>query len=99
MRNNNQGGIAVVALQGSMIGRKDNNGPNGSGIDENVSLILNTVDRHSIAYALDRAAYNQGQNAQFDISVQEEMAQTIVAKGPGAVAMAFWRTAKNEQLY
>lgn len=82
----NQGGIAVVALQGSMIGRQDSNGPNGSGIDENVSFTLNTVDRHSIAYALDRAAYNQGQNAHFDISVQVEMAQTIVAKGPGAVA-------------
>lgn len=33
--------------------------------------------------AFDRAAYNQGQNAQYDISIQEELAQTIVAKGPG----------------
>lgn len=37
--------------------------------------------------SLDRAAYNQGQNAQFDIGISEDgVAQTVVAKGPGAVA-------------
>lgn len=39
-------------------------------------------------YALDRAAYNQGRNAQFDIGISDEdRAQTLVAKGPGAVAV------------
>lgn len=38
-------------------------------------------------YALDRAAYNQGRNAQFDIGIDEDRAQTLVAKGPGAVAV------------
>ena len=36
----NQGGIAVVesyAIQGSMIGRDDKNGPQGDGINEDVS--------------------------------------------------------------
>ena len=38
-------------------------------------------------YALDRAAYNQGQNAQYEIGVSDDdCAQTIVAKGPGAVS-------------
>lgn len=37
------------------------------------------------AIAIDRAAYNQGQNAQYNFSVEEELAQTIVAKGPGGV--------------
>ena len=37
--------------------------------------------------SLDRAAYNQGQNAQFDIGISDDgVAQTVVAKGPGAVA-------------
>lgn len=36
-----------------------------------------------MAYAIDRAAFNQGMNAQYDISVQEETAQTLVARGPG----------------
>ena len=35
--------------------------------------------------AFDRAAYNQGMNAQYDFSIEEELAQTIVAKGPGGV--------------
>src|SRR5574344_3112168 len=47
----NQGGIAVVALQGSMIGREDKNGPQGSGVDEDVSFTLNTLDRHAVAYS------------------------------------------------
>jgi len=49
----NQGGVAVVetyALQGSMIGRKHKNGPQGSGVNKDVSFTLNTADRHSVAY-------------------------------------------------
>ncbi|MEG1967525.1 MAG: hypothetical protein RR142_07590, partial [Clostridia bacterium] len=38
------------------------------------------------AYSLDRAAYNQGANAQFGISIEEEQAQTLVSQGPNAVA-------------
>lgn len=37
----------------------------------------------AVAYAIDRAAFNQGANAQYNISIQEEVAQTLVAKGPG----------------
>ena len=33
-------------LQGSMIGRKDENGPQGDGINEDVAFTLNTIDRH-----------------------------------------------------
>lgn len=47
----NQGGMAVVAVQGSMIGRQDRNGPQGDGVNQNVSFTLNTVDRHAVAYA------------------------------------------------
>ena len=36
-----------------------------------------------ITYGLDRASFNQGKNAQYDFSVEEEMAQTLVSKGPG----------------
>lgn len=50
----------------------------------------NTVDRHAVMaeqiYSLDRAAFNQGENAKYDFSVQENTAQTIVARGSGAVA-------------
>ena len=42
----------------------------------------------AVAYGLDRASFNQGQNAKFDFSVTEEQQPTLVAKGPGAVA--YW---------
>ena len=49
----NQGGIAVVSVQGSMIGRADNNGPQGSGVNEDVSFTLNATDRHAVAFSQD----------------------------------------------
>ena len=82
----NQGGMAVVAVQGSMIGRAYKNGPQGSGVNEDVSFTLDSVDRHAVAYGIDRAAFNQGINAKYNIAVEEELEPTIVAKGPGAVA-------------
>ena len=42
-------------------------------------------------YGLDRASYNQGQNAQFDFSVEEERAPTQTSRGPGAVAAVDFR--------
>ncbi len=82
----NQGGIAVVSVQGSMIGRADKNGPQGDGVNEDVSFTLNTVDHHAVAYGIDRAAFNQCKNAQYGFAVDEERQPTMVAKGPGAVA-------------
>ena len=54
----NQGGIAIC-VQGSMIGRADKNGPQGSGINENVSFSLTGADRHSIAYAATTGSFMQ----------------------------------------
>ena len=42
-------------------------------------------DPQIVCYGIDRAAFNQGQNAQYDFSVTEEQAQTLVARGPGGV--------------
>lgn len=38
-----------------------------------------------MTYGLDRASFNQGKNAKYDFAVQEEIAQPIVARGPGGV--------------
>jgi DNA (cytosine-5)-methyltransferase 1 len=52
---------------------------------------LNTFDQGDVrtnecVVALDRASYNQGKNAQFDIGIDDKgIAQSLVAKGPGAV--------------
>lgn len=54
------------------------------------SKTLNSVRTDSdhvpcVCYGLDRASFNQGQNAKYDISIQEDIAQPIVARGPGGV--------------
>jgi DNA (cytosine-5)-methyltransferase 1 len=75
------GGTCVLCLEGN--GQRPSH--KGSGIKKDVAFTLNTVERDCVAYALDRAAYNQGKNARFDIGIAEERAQTVLAKGPGAV--------------
>ena len=42
-------------------------------------------DPQIVSYGLDRASYNQGMNAKYDFSIEEEKIGTQVAKGPGAV--------------
>ena len=42
----------TYCLQGSMIGRADKNGPQGDGVNENISFTLNATDRHGVAYAM-----------------------------------------------
>lgn len=70
----NQGGIAVVAVQGSMIGREDRNGPQGSGINEGVCFSLTGADRHAVAYP----TYCTSKNSHFT-RAEEELANTLVA--------------------
>ena len=79
----------VYCLQGNGIDRADTAGCNGKGWKEGTSYTLNTVDRPAVCYSLDRAAYNQGINAQYDIGIDDSgTAHTLVAKGPGAVC--YW---------
>ena len=70
----NQGGIAVVSVQGSMIGREDKNGPQGSGVNEDVSFTLNATDHHAVAYP----TYCTSKNSHFT-RAEKELANTLVA--------------------
>lgn len=70
----NQGGIAVVAVQGSMIGRKDENGPQGSGVNEDICFTLDAADRHAVAYP----TYCTSKNSHFT-RAEKELANTLVA--------------------
>lgn len=80
----------VLCIQGKSIGRADKNAPNGSGINEEVSFTLNTVDQHAGVYACDRASFNQGKNALYDFDINDSgINSTLVAKGPSAVAYKF----------
>lgn len=87
--NNRVTDYTAICIAGNTIGRKIQNGGNGKGVLQDVSYTLNTVDRHAVMspiYSLDRAAFNQGKNAKYDFSVQENTSQTIVARGSGAIA-------------
>lgn len=65
----------------------DRNAPNGSGINKDKSFTLNTVDKHAVVYAIDRASFNQGGNAKMDFSItNDEINSTLVASRPSAVA-------------
>jgi len=52
-----------------------------------VSKTLNCMDDPAkiVTYGLDRASFNQGENAQYDFSIDEEKTGPQVARGPGAV--------------
>ncbi len=60
--------------------------------DENVSPCLSTGNPKSgqanlgVVYAIDRAAFNQGENALYKMQIDDRgISHTLVAKGPGAV--------------
>ena len=72
----------TYALQGSMIGRADKNGPQGDGINEDVCFTLNTSDRHAIA-APDPSFTISRDN---HFAVSEDVSVTAVARGPATVA-------------
>ena len=94
----NQGGIAVVesyGLQGSMIGRADKNGPQGDGVNEELSFTLNTVDKHVVVYAIDRESFNCGQNYARNLGITEDgINSTLKAQGPSAVATPTYSSSK-----
>lgn len=53
---------------------------------ENLGDTLAVSHKCGVAIGLDRASFNQGKNAKFGFSVEEECAPTVVSKGPGAVS-------------
>lgn len=73
----NQGGMVVLEGNGTRESHK------GDGYKESdVSYTLNSTEQHGVL-AIDRAAMNQGQNASYDFSIEENLAQPLMAQGPG----------------
>ena len=66
--------MQTFVLQGSMIGRDDRNGPQGSGIGEDVSFTLDATDRHAVAHP----TYCTSKNSHFT-RAEKELANTLVA--------------------
>lgn len=69
--------------------------------EADIMYTLNTIEQHAVCtckkpeihsesehipcIAIDRASFNQGENAQYNFSIQEEIAQPLLAKKPGGV--------------
>lgn len=85
------GGEPVIAVEGN--GARPSHQGKGYSEDD-VSFTLNATEQHGVAYGIDRAAFNQGTNAQYGITVEEEVEPTIVAKGPGAVSHPVYASSK-----
>ncbi len=85
----------VMCLQGSSIGRTSKNGPNGDGVNENISFTLTTIDKHAIVYAIDRESFNCGQNYARNVGVNENgINPTLTANGPSAVGVPTYSSSK-----
>lgn len=76
----NQGGIAVVARM-SAFGQYETDGTFSAmkqrGYKDATDLVL----------SIDRAAFNQGENAQYDFQIDDDgISQTVISRGPNAIA-------------
>lgn len=79
----NQGGIVVIEGNGIRPSHM------GDGYKESETMYtLNTIERHGVAYGLDRASFNQGQNAKYDFTILRNVEPTMTARGPNAVAFS-----------
>ena len=72
-----------------MLGRNEKNGPQGDGINEDVSFTLNTIDRHAV-YAMTTGSFTQ---------VTEDQSPTLMArdfKNPNAICYGIGRDTMNQ---
>ena len=79
----------AICIQGSVIGREVENGPNGKGVTEDVAYTLNTVDRHAV-YATTTGCF---------VQTEEDKTPTLTArdyKDPQAVCYGIGRNAFNQ---
>ena len=85
----------TFVLQGNMIGRKDENGPQGDGVNEDVCFTLDATDRHAVCAPEDVYAMTTGSYMQ----VAKEVAPTLMArdyKDPTAVCYGIGRDTFNQ---
>ena len=68
----------------------DLNGANPTCNQGEIAVVENNCKEtpNDVSYGIERAAFNQGKNAKFDFSIEEELSPTIISKGPNAVALS-----------
>ena len=86
----NNGHLITYGIQGNMIGRKPENGPQGSGYSEDISFTQTKADVHGVAYGFEPGiAKREGEPNRFI----EEMTPTMRSEmGDNQLAVAFHPT-------
>ena len=77
--------MQTFVLQGNMIGRKDENGPQGDGVNEDVCFTLDATDRHAVCTPEDVYAMTTGSF----MRIEENVSPTLMArdyKDPATIA-------------
>jgi DNA (cytosine-5)-methyltransferase 1 len=69
----------VVAVQGSMIGRSEKNGPQGSGLSD-VCFTLNTVDRHAVCVGNGQPNQSQLQTTVGSLNCMHDQQCVMISK-------------------
>ena len=80
----------TYVLQGSMIGREDKNGPQGSGVNEDVSFTLDAADRHAVAYCMTTGCYTR---------IGEELTPPLMARDYKDPPVVNARTASGKNVF
>lgn len=80
----------TYVLQGSMIGREDKNGPQGSGVNEDVSFTLDAADRHAVAYCMTTGCYTR---------IGEELTPPLMARDYKDLPVVNARTASGKNVF
>ena len=75
-------------------------GKSACNVTENLSPTLTCTHggEPCVAYGIDRAAFNQGVNAKYNFSIEEELMPTMIAKGANACAYGFYPQMKAESM-
>ena len=77
----------------------ENGQADNTGLDNVVGALNCMHDQQSVVYAIDRAAFNQGENAKYDFEITENgVNSTVTARGPSAVCYNICSDKSNAML-
>lgn len=76
--------VGNIEEASEFVGISVGNGQTNQSYGDKVGALNCMHDQQAVlTYGIDRASFNQGKNAKFDFSVDEELSPTVVSRGPG----------------
>lgn len=84
--------MAIYSIQGNMVGRKEENGPQGSGVSKGVSFTLAATDRHGVAYRSTVRRITPLECARLQ-GFPDDWTDGLVDEDPSETDVQYWRDA------